>query len=157
MVTLITNRNQTHVDRLKKLLAKGWENLSNSEKTEYRGIAAYGAYNYTDLNRVESAVAELAGMLGLSLTTKTDWKVADIPTKGEMERYLSNVITVYNACPNPIDQHPPLPTSMEKLSYVWANSIEETLQIVYDTLNSATSDTTSELGVAVLGKMVLGE
>lgn len=152
MVTLITNRTQNHVDRLKKLLAKGWENLSNSEKTEYRGIAAYGAYNYTDLNRVESAVAELAGMLGLSLTTKTNWTVADIPTKGEMERYLSNVITVYNACPNPIDQHPPLPTSMTKLSYVWANNIEETLQIVYDTLG-----VTSELGVAVLGRMVLGE
>ena len=89
MLDLITNRTQADVDRLKYLQNKGWNNLTASEKGEYlygyevpmidgngeqfedingelltmrEGIQR-GAYNYTDLNRVEAAVAYLAAEL----------------------------------------------------------------------------------------------
>ena len=35
--------------------------------------ATKGAYNYSDLNRVERAVAEISDLGGLGLVTKTNW------------------------------------------------------------------------------------
>ena len=44
-----------------------------------------GAYNYTDFNRVESAVSYLSAALGLSLVTKTNWTANDIPNVNDFE------------------------------------------------------------------------
>jgi hypothetical protein len=123
---LITNRTQANVDRLKKLKSKGWANLTRSEKTEWYENAAKGAYNYTDLNRVENAVAELAATLGLSLTTKTNWTVWDIPTQSQMTRYLENVRTIRDACPN-ASNLPEVPLRMTGMTFETANRIEEIL------------------------------
>lgn len=134
MVELVTDRTQGHVDSLKKLRSIGWNNMTDNQKTEYLGYATKGAYNYTDLNRVESAVAELAPELGLRLETKTDWGLWDLPTQSEMERYLSNIMAIRNACPT-TTVFPPLPNSMNKLTYESANNIERVLEIVYESLN----------------------
>lgn len=88
--------------------------------------ATKGAYTYADLNRVESAVKELAAKGGLALVTKTDWRVWDIPKKADMDRYLGNLVALRQAYPLPPDI-PPLPTSMAKLTYAGANDIEKTI------------------------------
>ena len=89
MLELITDRTQADVDRLKYLISRGWDNLTADEKGEYlygyeipmidenneqfedisgelltmrEGIQR-GAYNCTDLNRVEAAVAYIAAEL----------------------------------------------------------------------------------------------
>lgn len=59
--TLITDRAQSDVTRLKELKAKGWANMTEAERNEY--LASIGAYNATDINRVSEAeqyLAELA-------------------------------------------------------------------------------------------------
>lgn len=87
--TLITDRTQAHVDRLKALMRIGWQNMTDEEKVEYLGGNEQlydannqplfdsqneplystdsgiqrGAYNCTDLNRVEAAVAYIAAEL----------------------------------------------------------------------------------------------
>lgn len=86
-----------------------------------------GAYNYSDLNRVELAVAELSDSLGLGLTTKTDWKMWDIPTTTEMGRYLSNIRVIRDHFS--IDTE--IPTSMSNLNYEGANNIEKILFTAY--------------------------
>jgi hypothetical protein len=149
----ITDRTQYHVNYLKKLQSIGWDNMTDSQRTDYQGYAAKGAYNYTDLNRVESAVAELAGMLGLSLSTKTNWWTWDFPTKSEMNRYLTNVAAVRDACPGDPD-FPPLPSSMDYLTYETANNIEKVLEIVYSTICGRRSGV---IGTGILGEMVLGK
>lgn len=53
--------------------------------------ATRGAYNYSDLNRVEMAVRDLSDTLGLGLVTKTDWTAWDVPNKADMERYAFNL------------------------------------------------------------------
>jgi hypothetical protein len=136
----VTDRNVGNVMRLNQLRSKGWNNLSDSEKTVYQNYAAKGAYNYTDLNRVETAVAELATMIGLALTTKTDWSLWDVPIASDMERYLGNVRTIMNACPEGV-VFPPLPESMNKLTYEGANNIEKALLIAYETLGGASQVT----------------
>ena len=95
-------------------------------------LATKGAYNYSDLNRVERAVAEISDLAGLGLTTKTDWGMWDIPTATDMNRYLGN-ITVIRALLT--DTNVPLPpVSMSNLTYNDANNIELILSKAYESL-----------------------
>ena len=93
--------------------------------------ATKGAYNYSDLNRVERAVAEISDILGLGLTTKTDWGMWDIPTASDMERYLNNVAVLRERVVVSASV-PALPTSMNNLTYTDANNIELVLNAVYE-------------------------
>lgn len=83
-----------------------------------------GAYNYSDLNRVERAVAEISNLGGLDLVTKTDWGMWDVPTVSEMDRYLGNIKILRDLYVIDID----VPTNMNNLTYVGANNIEKILQ-----------------------------
>ena len=94
-----------------------------------------GAYNYSDLNRVERVVAELSDKLNLNLVTKTDWRMWDVPTVSDMERYLYNVSVVRHVCLNK-DILPTLPTSMRKLLYHDANNIEKILLAGFEKSNA---------------------
>lgn len=98
-----------------------------------------GSYSAADLNRVESAVlelAELAKKLGVTkkFETKTDWELPDAfspsqwPTKNQMNRYLSNVSYLCSA----VSLKANLPVSMEKLTWEGANEIEQSLSLVYE-------------------------
>lgn len=149
LLELITDRTQQHVALLNRLRKKPYSSMTSSEKNAWDGDAAKGAYNYTDLNRVESAVGELAGQLGLSLTTKTNWTVWDVPKQSDMERYLSNVEAIRNACPKKTEL-PTLPSTMSGLTYDGANRIEEVLLLVYRSIKEEEHE-------CVLGEFVLGE
>lgn len=88
--------------------------------------ATKGAYNYSDLNRVELAVAEISREMGIAVTTKTDWKPWDVPVQSDMARYLENVRMLRNVCPNR-DSLPTLPDSLYSMTYATANAIETIL------------------------------
>lgn len=155
MIEFVTDRTQHHVERLKKLQSIGWENLSDSQKREYQGYAAKGAYNYVDINRVEEAVAEIAPMLGLTLTTSTSWTNWSI-IRGNLDRYLNNVKAIRDACPGELG-FPSLPDSMNYLTYEGANNIEKVLEIAYRYALSITYGDNAVLGQAVLNAMILGK
>ena len=138
MPEFVYNRTQNHVNRLKLLQKKGYAKLSASEREEYHGYAALGAYNYTDINRVEAAVEEIAPLYGLALTSATArsyWTVPTMTTDGfDATRYLSNVVAIRDAA-LAIDgslRFPVLPSSMNYLTWDLANNIEETLYIAYE-------------------------
>ena len=112
-----------------------------------------GAYNYKDWNRVEGTAEYLAGILrGLPellreharehgvawdtaldvpydpedfrLTVKTDWAMEDIPTPGQLDRYLENVRRLRGALEYETEE---LPATMAVLTYAGANAIERAL------------------------------
>ena len=56
--------------------------------------ATLGAYNYSDLNRVETVVEELSERWDLGLVTKTDWTMWDVPTEADMVRFKRNLDTI---------------------------------------------------------------
>lgn len=103
----------------------------------YNGVlptnATKGAYNYSDLNRVEIAVAEIAEDTGLHLVTKADWTMWDVPRSSDMERYLSNVKAIRNAFSTDVD----LPNTMKELTYAVANNIEKVLYEGHEQLQDA--------------------
>ena len=93
-------------------------------------LATKGAYNYSDLNRVERAVAEIAERAGLTLYTKTYWTRWDLPTESDMARYLGNILAIKTHFGINI----PIPESMSNLNYEGANNIELILSAAYELL-----------------------
>lgn len=96
--------------------------------------ARKGSYNFTDLNRVERAVEELAEEFGLTLSVKTDWAMWDVPTEADMERFLQNVRVIREHI-GVSTSVPSAPVSMKKLTYTAANSIESILMAVDSALS----------------------
>jgi hypothetical protein len=90
--------------------------------------ATKGAYNYSDLNRVERAVSVISDLAGLGLTTKTDWTMWDIPRAADMTRYLGNIYAIRDHYSIQID----LPSKMDDLTYYYANNIESVLRAAYN-------------------------
>lgn len=95
--------------------------------------ATKGAYNYSDLNRVERAIAEISDDLGLGLITKTNWTEWDIPRASNMDRYLNNVKALRNFQKSNLT----LPESMSELTYSMANNIETVIADVHEAMNTS--------------------
>ena len=123
---LITDRTQADVNRVKELAAKGKAGTwTEAERAEWLA-GMKGAYNYTDFNRVESAVAEIASILGVYVDTVTTWSAANIPTEADTIRYLSNVRRLKTVCQG-LAGTPNAPESMRGFTYKEANDIEKIL------------------------------
>lgn len=150
---LITDRAQTDADRLAALALMDYESMSDTERAEWNSDLK-GAYNASDLNRVESAVAYLAEALralpielreyaknldvgwdkyfdvpygsdAYSVITKENWTLKDVPTPADTERYLANVVKLRNALEFASDA---LPQTMNDLRWQGANAIESALK-----------------------------
>lgn len=135
---LITDRTEQDVARWRELHDKGWFAMTAEEQSEWVGEMK-GRYSYTDMNRVENAVAVLSerfvkdGYLTSPLSVKTDWDQRSIPTVADMERYLDNVAAlrrVFRVYPTT----PAAPTIDQRLNYKKANDIEQILTDLDDIL-----------------------
>lgn len=96
--SMITDRGAQDVDRVKFLAEKAWQDMTAEEKAEWLSPLK-GAYNHTDLNRVEEAVAHVAeqlqkyGYLSYLPATRS-WSVEEKPTEHDLSRYFGNVATL---------------------------------------------------------------
>ena len=102
LITPIANRKQSDVDYANSLIKKakkaGWDNLSTSEKATYLS-GMLGSLKSTDLNRIESNCAYLAGLLNqygynLTISIKTDWAQTDNINAPQLERIRSNLALI---------------------------------------------------------------
>ena len=126
-MNLITNRTQADVDRVKELAAKAKAGTWTAQEQAEWLAGMRGAYNYTDFNRVEAAVAELAVMLGVQLNTVTTWSVERIPTAADTVRYLANIRKLRTICQG-LTNTPATPENMSRMTYTTANDIEQILK-----------------------------
>jgi hypothetical protein len=116
----------------KVMLENGGERHEYVPYTEiFPTTATKGAYNYSDLNRVERAVEEISDRAELNLTTKTNWTMWELPDETEMSRYLGNISAIKEHFGINIG----LPASMNNLTYEYANNIELILSAAYESLN----------------------
>jgi hypothetical protein len=135
---LITDRTQFDVDRVNELAKKGWANMTQEERSEWE-VGLKGAYNCTDLNRVQSAVRYLRDRFSdvgyfIGLSDARTWTLKDVPTQAEMDEYLSDVRAIWGTL-TLFNTTPAVPDSMIGLNYIKANHIEQILLDV-DTLLS---------------------
>ena len=109
---------------------------NHPESTEF----LKGAYNYTDLNRVETKVKELNELLNkynyiVSIPTiKLDWSKTDFFTKADSIRYLDNINKIRQAYLVK-STTPATPATLNNLNYVKANDIEKILADVEDLIH----------------------
>ena len=132
-LNLITDRTERDVERWRLLHSKGFGAMTAEEKAEWQS-ALKGAYNYTDMNRVESAVEYIAQRLSeagyfVAPDVKTSWTVKDQPTKEDMARYFSNVELLRSILPL-YPTTPQSPTTTKRMDYLVANAIEQILSDV---------------------------
>lgn len=131
-LSLITDRTAQDVARWQELKNKGLANMTEAELAEWK--TSKGAYNYTDMNRVEAAVFMIAAKLNaigipVNVITKSNWTHSDMPTASDFARYLGNVEKLRSASSG-MHQAPELPDSMVRLDYIGANNIEKVLLFV---------------------------
>ena len=126
----IYDRTEEDVSRVKELTEKYLSGtITEAEKAEWYGDMK-GALNLSDLNRVESNLSVIAGVLDLSITTKT-WLIGNIPRESDYQRICDNLQALRNAMPavnTPEVPNPPLNTYQK-----W-NDIERIIFNIYDSL-----------------------
>ena len=112
------------------------EAIKNGTATEeqvrqYLEVQQKGAYNYTDLNRVEEAVAYVAGRLKeygyipVHPITRS-WGVADKPNESDFTRYFNNVATLRRAIAVWAST-PDAPSGVDGFGVKEANALEQIL------------------------------
>ena len=127
---LITDRTQFDVDRVKLLAKKGFANLTSKERFEWE-TGLKGAYNYTDLNRVQSAIRFLQERFSdvgyyVSLSDQKTWTLQDAPTLADMTEYLADVRAIRGML-TLLKTTPSVPDTMVGFTYSEANDIEQIL------------------------------
>lgn len=127
---LITDRSAQDVDRAKILAAKAWQDMTEDERAEWLSPLK-GAYNHTDLNRVEEAVAYVAGRLKefsyLSFVPEVRaWSAGDIPTESDLFQYFGNVATLRRAIAV-WSSTPDAPSGVDGFGVKEANALEQIL------------------------------
>lgn len=136
---LITDRTQADVDYCAELKAKGWHGMSDAEKSEWQA-SMKGAYNYTDLNRVEAAAAYISERVrdfgySLDLVTHVTWSRENLPTNVDFERYFENIAKI-RALLAEHKASPPTPSAdISTFGYEEANHVEQILLDMEDLLN----------------------
>lgn len=99
-----------------------------------------GAYNYTDLNRIENWCTYIADILNsynypVKVTVKTNWNMTDFPTKFDMERIRQNINRLQQA----YFSFTQIPQNLEYMTWRKANDIEKILYEINTLLNNMIS------------------
>lgn len=130
---LVTDRTQFDVDRVNTLAAKGWAKMTAAERNEW-SAGLKGAYNATDLNRVQSAaryIKDRFESLGYSmnLSEQRSWTQQDAPSAADLRKYLDDIRVIRNVFAV-LNTTPAVPDSMARFTYSKANAIEQILHDV---------------------------
>lgn len=141
IVTLVTDRTQADVERVRELAAKGFAAMTAAERAEWL-TGMKGAYNASDLNRVGTALNYLAGRLGpicgkiITWTAKTDWSVTDIITASQAAEYRRQIQNIRDALAYPAGT--PDAPQLARLTYTGANDIERILALCEELIDNIT-------------------
>lgn len=132
--TLITDRTDADFRHWEYLRDKGFDNMTDAERSEWLSGKLKGSYHSSDLNRVGEALNYLCGRLtdagymtyATTFTAKTNWTIASIPTAEDLTYYLKSVFYIREAMAQ-FESTPPAPIDTGGLNVEEANNIEKIL------------------------------
>lgn len=135
---LITDRTAHDVDRVKILSAKAWQDMTAEERAEWASPMR-GAYNHTDLNRVEEAVTFVAERLRefgyvSDVPLPRLWSIEDKPTEEDLSQCFGKVATLREAT-TVWASTPKAPRSIDGFDANKANDLEQILVDIHQVLN----------------------
>lgn len=99
-----------------------------------------GAYNFTDLNRIENNCEYIMNLLNdsgfliekISLVIKKDWKVTDIPTIDDINRIRNNILILKKDIVNIENIE-----FANTMNYTKANILEKDLEIIKNVIENS--------------------
>ena len=130
-LNLITDRTQGDVSRYLYLKSKAFSDMTAAEQLEWLSDLK-GAYNFTDMNRVDGAVDYIVerlrevGCYTDGIKTYRLWSMEHLPKKKDLEQYLENIRIIRNQF-TVAASIPPVPSDMQMFTYKEANDIEQIL------------------------------
>lgn len=80
MATWITDRTQADIDRVKEIAVKARTGTWTEEEQQEWAAGMKGALSYTDYNRIEGGIKELAGIVGADYSARIVQKRTEITT-----------------------------------------------------------------------------
>ncbi len=130
---LITDRTQADYEEWLALSKIPWASMTPEQKAKW-SVPMKGAYNYTDLNRVGTALLALQSILagyGYSVTVnvRTDYVNGEWPTESDMNAYVQSIANVRSVLAV-FETTPPAPDSMDDGTITVWNNIEKILKDV---------------------------
>ena len=126
MATWITDRTYEDVSRVSEIAEKGRSGTWSADEQAEWAAGMKGALSYTDYNRIESGIQEIADILNASVSIKTDWDVNGYLTVSDASRWLVNISNIRAKCSGPGGLSD-TPESMNNLTYQTMNLIETIL------------------------------
>lgn len=131
LIRLITDRTQNDIDRVNELAQKMMLGTASTQERDEWLSGMRGAYNATDLNRVNMAMEYLNGWItdaGYAtgyVDQGIEWTMSDIQVQTQMAAYLNNVVAIGSVFT--LENPPSPPESIVYLTYIGANAIEKIL------------------------------
>lgn len=128
----VTDRTQIDVDEVARLEKAGWDGMTDAERERWKK-GMKGAFNLSDIKRIENDCYILAQLLNVSIVTHRE-NLPRFPTESYFKALLDNVATLravgyrYQTTPEVPEQ--PINT------YQKVNDIEKILRDIYDVYNS---------------------
>ena len=126
MTQWITDRTASDVERVKSIASKAKNGTWTEEEQAEWAAGMNGALSYMDYNRIESGIQEIANILNVSVSTKTNWDVNGYLTVSDASRWISNIKSVRALCSGKNDT-PATPDSLSYLHFIIINQVEQIL------------------------------
>ncbi len=129
MANWITDRTQSDVDEVEQLFERAKAGTWTEEEQAKWAAGMKGALSYTDFNRIESGIQELSGIVGATVSVKTDWLSNGYLTVSDAARWLVNINAIRSKCSG-MSTTPAMPsTTLSRLTFSQMNQLE---QILFD-------------------------
>lgn len=130
MAVWITDRTQDDIDYVKELNRKAVAGTWTLEEQAEWAKGLRGALSYTDFNRVESGMKEIAVIVGADITVKTDWTENSYFTQSHVQRWLDNCAAIKFLCSGNNETASVNPDMVSKIGYEDMNAMESFLSDV---------------------------
>lgn len=130
MAVWITDRTQDDIDYVKELNRKAVAGTWTLEEQAEWAKGLRGALSYTDFNRVESGMKEIAVIVGADITVKTDWTENSYFTQSHVQRWLDNCAAIKSLCSGNNETVSVNPDMVSKIGYEDMNAMESFLSDV---------------------------
>lgn len=130
MAVWITDRTQDDIDYVKELNRKAVADTWTLEEQAEWTKGLRGALSYTDFNRVESGMEEIAVIVGADITVKTDWTENSYFTQSHVQRWLDNCAAIKSFCSGNNETASVSPDMVSKIGYEDMNAMESFLSDV---------------------------
>lgn len=145
--TLITDRTQADVDRIRELARKLNDlTATEAERVEWNSLILKGSYEHTDLNRVAEAVEYLdeylrlqgyqTGVIPVQVAAgRYRWQENELATPLQMAQYLQNIQALRDVLPV-YATTPTVPGITDGMTTALANAIEQILVDLESTIKA---------------------